>query len=107
MSTTFKEIARSEIDRIFLNLDEFAELITLDGQEISAVVEKGNVTFSSMADSRDYVDYDSVTIYCKKEYIDTGKYYSGRDVIFNNQRWKTYTCDGEDLVTLVLYREVV
>ena len=102
---TLKEVMCADIDDVFLNLDEFAEEITLDGRTIIAEVERTDIGLRDTTDERGPVVYDSVTIRCRKTYIDTGRYYPEKETWFNGEKWHVFSCDGEELVTLILYKE--
>lgn len=102
---TFKDAAIDDIDAVFLETDEFAERITLDGRAMLAVVERDDVEFRDPADDRVNVVYDAATLYVCKTALDAGKYLPGLRVNFNGQVWFVFSCDGEDMVTLKLYKE--
>ena len=40
---TFKEQLQKDFDNIFFNLDEFAEIHTVEGQEVSVVIDTDNL----------------------------------------------------------------
>lgn len=102
---TLKDVMDADIDDVFLNTDEFAECIRLDGMTLTAEVERTDIGLRSTTDERGPVVYDSVTIRCRKDYIDTGRYYPEKEVRFNGEKWHVFSCDSEDLVTLILYKE--
>ena len=101
----FKDITREERHKVFLNLGEFAEMIELDGRKFKAVVERNDITLRDTTDDRSSVVYDSMTIFCNKEDLASGKYFPEKRVAFNGEYWFVYTCDNEDLVTMTLYKE--
>lgn len=101
----FKEAAREDIDDVFLCTDEFAEEIVLDGQKMLAVVERTDIGLRDTTDGRGPVSFDSVILYIKRMYIEFGRYYPEKVCILNGEKWYVFSCDCEDLVTLILYKE--
>lgn len=67
MSTTFKEIVTQDINNIFFNLDEFAELHNINGRDIPIVIDEDILQTRSQNKSERYDGIYSaqVVIYVK------------------------------------------
>lgn len=104
-SSLFQQVVDAERSSVFLNLDEFAEMITLDGVSMAAIVDREDIEFPDVTDDRMAVVNDSVTIRARREQLDSGKYQPGLRAMFNGEAWHVYSCDGGDIVTLKLFKE--
>lgn len=100
-----KDVMLEDIDDVFLETEEFGEKIVLDSHSILAVVERTDILLRDTVDDRGPVVADSVTLYVRKKDIAYGKYYPEKTCYFNGEKWHVLSCDSEDLVTLVLYKE--
>ena len=103
----FKQQCLKDIDAAFLNGDEFGETIVLDGCELPAVVDRSAMGFTGTTDDRLGIGVDQVTIYfrrCDKQNM-RAKYTPGAQVIFNAEQWYVLSCEDEDMVVLMLYKE--
>lgn len=107
MKYNLKDAMTQDIDDVFLNLDEFAEEIVLDGHAILAVVERNDILLRDTTDERGPVVYDNVTLYVRKKDIVFGKYFPEKQCTFNGEKWHVYSCDNEEMTTLILYKERV
>ncbi len=101
----FQQVVDAERSSVFLNPDEFAEPITLDGFSMFAIVDREDMEFPDVTDERMAVVNDAVTIRARKEQLESGKYQPGLRVMFNGEAWHVYSCDGGDIVTLKLFKE--
>ena len=100
----FQQVVDAERSSVFLNLDEFAETVTLDGMSISAIVDYDEVEFPDVSDDRMGVVYDAVSLRVKKCDL-KGKYQPGLVVTFNGEKWRVLSCNGMELAVLKLYKE--
>ena len=107
IGVAFKSQCLKDIDGVFLNGDEFGETIVLDGCELPAVVDRSAMAFTGTTDDRLGLGIDQVTIYFRKcDLINMrAKYAPGVQVVFNSEQWYVLSCEIEDLVTLILYKE--
>jgi hypothetical protein len=100
----FKETLTKDIDRVFLNLKEFAETVTLDGESVAAIVDYDELEFPDESDDRMGVVYDAVSLRVRKCDL-KGKYQPGLVVTFNGEKWRVLSCNGMELTVLKLYKE--
>ena len=107
MASLFQQCVREEIDSVFLNLDEFAGPVSLDGRPVKAIVSHEALEFPDASDDRLAVCYDAMTLRLRLEDITPGKYQPELRVNFNGETWRVLSCDRRDVVTLKLYRERV
>lgn len=105
MRQTLKDVMTRDIDDVFLNIDEFAEQIVLDDHVMFAVVERSDMILRDTTDGRGPIAYDNITLYVRKKDIAWGKYYPEKACMLNGEKWFVYSCDGEELVTLILFKE--
>lgn len=69
---SFKEQLEKDFDGTFFNLDEFAELHTIDGKEIPVVVDNETLIQLNMGKTvnSDGIFTDSIIIFVQKKYLD-------------------------------------
>ncbi|NBH12752.1 hypothetical protein D3Z36_00775 [Lachnospiraceae bacterium] len=69
---SFKEQLEKDFDDTFFNLDEFAELHTIDGNEIPVVVDNEALIGLNMGKSveTDGIFTDSIIIFVQRKYLD-------------------------------------
>ena len=69
---SFKEQLEKDFDGTFFNLDEFAELHTIDGNEIPVVVDNETLIQLNMGKTvnSDGIFTDSIIIFVQKKYLD-------------------------------------
>jgi len=69
---SFKEQLEKDLDGTFFNLDEFAELHTIDGKEIPVVVDNETLLQLNMGKTvnSDGIFTDSIIIFVQKKYLD-------------------------------------
>lgn len=99
----FKGILLEEIARVFLNPEEFAETLTLNGKTLKAVVDRPEAAWPE-ADERPGVAHEFVVLaVALADFPD--ELWPGKRVDLNGDRWTVYTADREALRTIRLYRE--
>ncbi|MDR2503776.1 MAG: hypothetical protein LBD82_05265 [Deltaproteobacteria bacterium] len=102
----FRELLSRDIDDVFLNPDEFAQEITLQGVSMPAALEgpESLLTDGGRAGGREGVTYEMVTLRIKDGVIPRPA--SGREITFNGEIWFIQRVTPEmGLLTLELYRE--
>ncbi len=69
---SFKEQLEKDFDDTFFNLDEFAELHTIDGKEIPVVVDNEILIELNMGKTvnSDGIFTDSIIIFVQRKYLD-------------------------------------
>lgn len=69
---SFKEQIENDLDDTFFNLDEFAELHKIDGNEIPVVVDNETLIQLNMGKTAhsDGIFTDSIVIFVQKKYLD-------------------------------------
>ena len=69
---SFKEQLEKDFDDTFFNLDEFAELHTIDGNEIPVVVDNEALLSLNMGKTveTDGIFTDSIIIFVQRKYLD-------------------------------------
>ncbi len=99
----FKDVLTSEIHNVFLNSDEFAERIILNGKSFNAVVDRSEMGWPE-ADDRPGVSNRIVVLgMALSDFPDD--LWPGKRVEFNGDRWTVDTADREAFRTVRLYRE--
>lgn len=86
---TLKEMIADDVQKVFLNMDDFADIHNVDGTEMKAVVDEINADERNLKTS-DHIIGDSIFERYIKLYVDIEDYgdkpYVGRT---------TFTLDGE------------
>lgn len=104
----FKAQLEKDISAVFLNLDEFAEQIDLDGQEVSAILEDLELSGDTSRDSALYESvsaYEGVTLYVKADCLQF-TYTPHKSCMLNGKQWFVLKSKIEQgLAILELYRE--
>lgn len=100
----FKDILEQEVRTVFLNTDEFAESVTLEGKTLNAVVDRPEMTWLE-DDGRLGVSHKLVVLSVAFSDFPDGLWPDKR-VEFNGERWFVATADHEPLRTIRLYREI-
>ncbi len=99
----FKKQLEKDIEQIFMNLEEFAEKIDLDGQEVHAIVEEMQI----QADNEREVSFEGITVYVYSaclQYI----YTPHKSCLVNGENWYVLESVNEQGITIIkLYRERV
>ena len=69
---SFKEQLEKDFDNTFFNLDEFAELHTIDGNEIPVVVDNETLLRLNMGKTveSDGIFTDNIIIFVQRKYLD-------------------------------------
>lgn len=69
---SFKDQLEKDFDNTFFNLDEFAELHTIDGSEIPVVVDNETLLSLNMGKTveSDGIFTDSIIIFVQRKYLD-------------------------------------
>lgn len=99
----FKGILLEEIARVFLNPEEFAERVSLNGKTLPAVVDRPEAAWPE-ADERPGVAHEFVALaVALADFPD--ELWPGKRVEMNGDRWTVCTADREALRTIRLYRE--
>lgn len=101
----FKDAIARDIEGVFLNLEEFGELISLAGQaDIPAVVDGIHSVQRDATDGRAGVTYETAVIYVDAVHLPRPR--SGREITWNGAEW--WLADAHEeagLYILELYRE--
>lgn len=105
---SFRDQVASDIDRVFINPDEFAELHTINGEEVLAVVSKDETKKRSRISSRNYdgLHGDFATVNVKKELLKAIPA-NGQNFKLDGKLYKVDKCtDNMGLLTieLAIYR---
>lgn len=70
---TLKEMIANDIDKVFLNMDDFAEIHDIDGVEMKAVIDEVNAEERSLKSS-DHIIGDSIFEKYIKIYVNVDEY---------------------------------
>lgn len=100
-----RDAMRADISRVFLNLDEFAEPVRLNGAKLRAVRAPLELEPMPDDDGRPGVACEGVTL-CLAEGDAPGEFRPHKEVDFNGGRWVVLDCSREEgMLVLRLYRE--
>lgn len=109
---TFKDAARADIDEVFFNLDEHADLHTFDGKEMPAIIDR-NALLERKAhwEGGAKQSFDSglyqadMMVYVKaKDYGPRPKI--GKNFTLDGRRYEIYDCQAEEGVYALTVRRV-
>lgn len=103
---TLKEMIADDIQKVFLNMDEFAEIHNVDGVEMKAVVDEINAEERNLKTS-DHVIGDSIFEAYKKLYVDAKDYgekpYVGRATFLLDDEYYRVLEVDEEMGMYVIY----
>lgn len=107
MASAFQKEIENDIYRVFLNLEEFGELVEICGhQDVPVVVESLALEMPpSASDGRQGVSYEGVTVHVAASDMPEDLL-AQKTATFKNEKWfvLSQTCDS-GMKTIQLYRE--
>lgn len=100
-----KQAMADDINRVFLNPEEFGEEISLNGRRVMAVVDDQGISFTEDADHRPGVAFENVILHVATEDA-PGDWLPGTQVSCNHECWYVLSApEAGGMRTIHLYRE--
>ena len=104
MSPFFKDILEQEIHTVFLNPEEFADMITLEDRTLPAVVEPLETDWPDSEDDARPVSYEGVELHVSLTAF-PDRLWQGKPLTLNGETWHVGASDRADMRCIRLYRE--
>ncbi len=103
---SFKDQLLTDIQDVFLNLNEFGEWISFNGRRIQAVVEAFDVEFDHAEGFRPGVSLEGLVLHVS-ECDAPGDFRAGKEIRFNDESWFVLDANRDGcLRTIRIYREL-
>ena len=101
---SFKEVMKDDVNNTFMNVDEFADMHTVDGKEIPVLVDDNEIIEreKKMKSNMDGVYVKQKLIYVKAD--DFGPLPAiGRQIVFDEKRYMvTDSTDEDEVYTITM-----